>query len=68
MDAKPTLPQFPHYSPPVSHGVPVAPPKFHTPLYKMMKMMLKPPKQVFHSRKKALTSRTKRDKKRTRFY
>jgi hypothetical protein len=50
--------QFPNYENP--SGVIIAPPKFHSPLYKMMKMMMKPkmklksrlPKAVKHVKHK----------------
>lgn len=58
--------QFPTY--PAPKGVTIAPPKFHSPLYKLMKMMMKPKRQVFHTRKKSLTHKGRHSKKKVRFY
>lgn len=57
------VPFFPPYDPPNPDGIPVAHPKFHKPLYKMMKMLIQKPKTAIKPRTK-----TKRLKKRTKFY
>jgi hypothetical protein len=44
------FPQFPNYDPPNPKGIPIADPKFHKPLYKMMRMMIAKPKQIIKTR------------------
>ncbi len=58
---------FPHYPspPPAPQGIPVADPKFHRPLYKLMKLMLQPRTKAF----KTLPRQSKRTKRKTvKFY
>lgn len=69
MTDEPT-PQFPNYQPP-NTGIPVADPKFHKPLYKMMGLMLKPKanllKTPFRSPKNRRSGKAATHKK-TKFY
>lgn len=55
-----STPQFPNYQPPNPQGVPLADPKFHKPLYKMLGMMLKPKANLLKTPFKAHRARTAR--------
>jgi len=57
------IPQFPNYQPPNPKGIPVADPKFGKPLYKLMKVMLKPRTQTVR-----MTHRTKPREKKVKYW